>query len=231
MAIKHVLLDLDDTVFDFKKAEHYSISETMKHFLIEPTDENVLLYSSVNKSCWEALERGEMSREEILVKRFEIFLSHLGVAADAAVMKIFYEATLSGCHFLVDGALELIDALSGKYTVSIASNGTARVQDKRIALSGLAPRFDNIFISEKLGANKPSAAFFDKCFEALGCPDPCQVVIVGDSISSDIKGGINYGIHTIRFNPQGANDMSDIIPEYEVSELSEIPEIIEKIEN
>ena len=73
--------------------------------------------------------------------------------------------------------------------------------------------------------------FFDKCFEALGTPDPCQVVIVGDSMSSDIKGGINYGIHTIRFNPRRVKDVSDIIPEYEVSNLSEIPEIIENIEN
>ena len=229
MAIKHVLLDLDDTLFDFKRSERYSISLTLSGFGITPTDETVSLYSSINKSCWEALERKEMTRGEVLVKRFERLLSALGKSGDPKKIKELYENTLSECHFLVPGAEELIDSLRGRYTLSIASNGTARVQDKRIAKSGLAPLFDHIFISEKLGADKPSKIFFDKCFEALGNPDPCQVVIVGDSMSSDIKGGVIYGMHTIRFTPGGKEIYGDIRPEYEAVSLKEIPDIIEKI--
>lgn len=230
MAIKHVLLDLDDTIFDFKRSERYSISLALSDVGIEPTDEVVSLYSSINRSCWEALERKEMTREEVLVKRFERLLSALGKEGEPERIKELYENTLSGCHFLVPGAVELIHSLRGRYTLSIASNGTARVQDKRIAKSTLAPLFDHIFISEKLGADKPSKIFFDKCLEALGNPDPCQVVIVGDSMSSDIKGGVLYGLHTIRFTPGGKGTYGDIRPEYEAVSLDEVPGIIEKID-
>lgn len=229
MAIKHILLDLDDTIFDFHRSERESISKTLKAFGVEPTDFTVRRYSEINRECWQALERKEMTREEVLVKRFERLFSELSVEANAEDVKAVYEELLSGCHHMIPGAMELIRELRSGYTVSLASNGTARVQDKRIAASGIGPLFDNIFISEKLLADKPSPKFFDACMKALGEPDKEQVIIVGDSLSSDITGGLGYGIYTLWYNPAGKEAPADIRPHFSARKLSEIPEIIKTI--
>ena len=229
MAIKHVLLDLDDTLFDFHYSESLSLARTLKTIGIAPTEENIDLYSAINRRCWEALERGEMTREAVLSERFRIFFDTLGVKADPLRAKETYESLLSECHHMVEGAMELILALKGRYTLSIASNGTARVQDKRLAASGIVPHFDHIFISERMGADKPSEAFFEGCLDALGNPPKSEVIIVGDSLSSDISGGVRFGIHTCFYNRLSVTDTGDIHPEYTAWSLKEIPKIIEGI--
>ena len=229
MAIKHVLLDLDDTVFDFKRSEHIAICDTLRHFGVEPTEQITERYSEINKECWKALEEGLLSREQILVLRFERLFLELGVKALPIEARRFYEARLGDCAFFIDGAEALIAELRGKYTLSIASNGTAAVQDRRIARAGIAHLFNHIFISEKIGFNKPSRKFFDYCLEALGNPPRSEVIIVGDSLSSDIKGGLSVGIHTCLYNPKGVGVWENEAPEFTVRELSEVAALIASI--
>ena len=227
--IKFVFLDLDDTIFDFHKSEGTALSYTLRELGIEPTAETLKLYSKINREGWEMLERGEATRAEILTRRFRILFEKLGKDIPAASAQALYEKQLSKEYTYVDGAPELISALLGKYKLYLASNGTARVQDGRIAISGIAKFFDGIFISERIGHDKPSREFFEGCFKTIPDFSHDEAIIIGDSLSSDILGGKNAGIRTCLFNPNGKPLSADILPDYEIRELSEIPTLLEKI--
>ena len=227
--IKNIFLDLDDTILDFHKGEREAITETLAHFGVRVTDGLIARYRMFNRNCWEALERGEMKRDDVLTRRFELFFESVGQSVSAETVQAYYEVKLSeGCYFL-EGAKELLSALYGKYRLYITSNGTAFVQDRRIAASGIAKYFDGIFISERMGAHKPSREFFDACFAAMESPVRDETLIIGDSLTSDILGGINAGIHTCHYTLGRDFEYSDIKPEYVARYLCEIPEIVEKI--
>ena len=227
--IKNVFLDLDNTILDFHRTEREAIEKTLSNFGLEPTEEVISKYKAFNRKCWEALERGEMTRDEVLFGRFEFLFSSLGKSVSAQDVQHFYERRLSEGAYFIDGAEEMLKELFGKYKLYITSNGTAFVQDRRIAASGIAKYFDGIFISERIGANKPSEKFFDGCFEIMGSCDRDKTVIVGDTLSSDILGGINAGIHTVHYTMGNDFEYSDIVPEYVAKTIEEIPKIIGKI--
>ena len=227
--IKNLLLDLDDTLLDFKKAEAIAIRETMSEIGIDPSDENVQLYSKINRSCWAKLELGEYTREEVLHNRFDMFFSHLGVTGDSHQTQKIYEYKLSLGAYYLDGAEDLLNSLLGKYRLYLATNGIVNVQTRRIADSGIGKYFDGIFVSEKIGYNKPDKRFFDEVFEAIPDFKLSETIIVGDGLASDIKGGINAGIKTVYFNPRRLENTTGIIPDYEISSLSELPELLKKM--
>lgn len=227
--IINVLLDLDNTILDFHRTEREAIEKTLSNFGLEPTEEVIKMYKAFNRKCWEALERGEMTRDEVLFGRFEFLFSSLGKSVSPEEVQHFYERRLSEGAYYIDGAEDMLKELQGKYKLYIASNGTAFVQDRRIASSGVAKYFDGIFISERIGANKPSVSFFDGCFKKMENKERDKTVIVGDTLSSDILGGINAGIHTVHYTMGNDFEYSDIVPEYSVKTVAEIPEIIGKI--
>ena len=227
--IKFIFLDLDDTILDFHKAEEEALKDTLLQFGVEPTGACMARYSEINKAQWKRLEKGEMTRDEVKLRRFEIFFEELGVDCDAEAARIFYEKRLAIGHFFLPGAEEMLDALHGKYHLYIASNGTTSVQNGRIASAGIAPLFDEIFLSEALGAVKPQKEFFDACFATIPNFDPSQAIIFGDSLTSDILGGINAGIHTCWFNPHKSPASEQITPEFEVGELSAFVELVEDL--
>ena len=227
--IRNLLLDLDDTLLDFKRAEAIAIRETMAELGIEPSDENVALYSRINRSCWAKLELGEYTRDEVLHNRFDMFFAALGVTGDAHATQKIYEYKLSLGAFYLDGAVELLNSLLGKYRLYLATNGIVNVQTRRIKDSGIGKYFDGIFVSEKIGYNKPDKRFFDSVFEAIPDFRHDETLIVGDGLASDIKGGINAGIKTVYFNPRRLENTTGIIPDYEIGSLSELPTLIEKI--
>ena len=227
--IKHIFLDLDDTLFDFKRSERVALSNTLSALGIDPTDEVISRYSVINRGQWEALERGEATREEILPRRYEILFNELGVEIEPMKAQKLYEKSLTGTYFYIDGAEELIRELHKDYKTYIASNGTAIVQDGRIGLSGIDKYFDKIFISERVGHNKPSKEFFDACFKDIGEIDRKETIIIGDSLTSDILGGKNAGILTCLYNPKGNAAREDIKPDYEVKSLAEIPNLLKSI--
>ena len=227
--IKSVFIDLDETLFDFHKAERIALTKMLSHFGIVPDAEMTKRYSLINKSQWELLEKKEKTRDEVLTDRFTIFFREIKVNVDSKKAREIYENFLGEGHYFIEGAEELLKALYGKYDLYLASNGTAKVQDSRIARSGIAKYFDGIFISQRIGYDKPSREFFECCFKEIDGFSKETAIIVGDSLSSDILGGINAGIRTCRYNPEGKPSTADIIPDYEIRHLSELPRLLESI--
>ncbi len=227
--IRNVLFDLDDTLFDFHKAEKIALTKTLVHFGINPTEETLALYSTINAAHWKRLELGEISREEVKVGRYRELFETIGVECDPVKATAYYESMLAIGHYFMPGAPELLEELYRKYRLYIVSNGTAKVQEGRIGSSGITKYMDGIFISQILGANKPDKQFFDICFAEIPDFSLSETVIIGDSLSSDIKGGINAGITTVWFNPKGIENDSDIKPDYTIKELSEVPGLLSQI--
>ena len=227
--IRNVLLDLDDTLLDFHRAEAEAIRYTLNEFGIEPSDENVALYSKINRGCWAKLETGEYTREEVLHRRFDILFDTLGIIGDSHATQKLYEYRLSLGAYYLEGAQELLDELYGKYRLYLATNGIVNVQSRRIKDSGIGKYFDGIFVSEKIGYNKPDKRFFECAFSQIPNLEREQTVIVGDTLTSDIQGGINAGIRTVYFNPKGLKNDTGITPHYEISSLSQLTTILKKM--
>lgn len=227
--IRNVLFDLDDTLFDFHKAEKIALTKTLVHFGVDPTEETLALYSTINAAHWKRLELGEISREEVKVGRYRELFKTIGVECDPVKATAYYESMLAIGHYFMPGAPELLEELYRKYRLYIVSNGTAKVQEGRIGSSGIAKYMDGIFISQILGANKPDKQFFDICFAEIPDFSLSETVIIGDSLSSDIKGGINAGITTVWFNPKGIENDNNIKPDYTIKELSEVPGLLSQI--
>ena len=217
MQIQNFFFDLDDTILDFHAAEHRAVSLTLEHFGVKPTESMCALYSKLNLEQWKRLEKGEITRAEVKINRFARFFEQTGLDVVPEQAAKFYETRLSEGYFFMPHALELIQSLYGKYRLYIVTNGTARVQEGRIADAGIAKYFDGIFISELIGADKPSQAFFDACIENI--PDFCKekTVLIGDSLSSDIHGGKAAGLYSVWYNPrheelpQGVQAPDDVI--------------------
>ena len=226
--IKWVFLDLDDTVFDFGRCERAAITETLEALDLVPSDELVALYSEVNLSMWRALERGEITKDELRSRRFSEFFDRLGIVRDSTFAKVTYEGKLSEKCFLIDGAEELLKELSEKYELYAASNGIASIQDGRIAKSGIARYFKKIFISERIGHNKPSREFFEAVFSDIPGFEKSGAIIIGDSLTSDIKGGINAGIKTCLFCKNIPTGVS-VNPDFYVHSLRDIPNLLVNI--
>ncbi len=224
-----VLFDLDDTLLDFHKAEASAIRRTLTAVGAPATDEIAARYSAINDAHWKRLEKGELTRVQVLTGRFAQLFSELGVDFSPEDAWHIYEKNLSEGHWFIEGAEELLQTLSPRYTLCLVSNGTASVQDKRIESAGIARYFEKIFISQRVGINKPAAAFFDHCFAALPCLDRTRTIIVGDSLTSDILGGRNAGIATCWFNPRRLPPRADIPADHEIVALCELPPLLEHI--
>lgn len=227
--IRYVLFDVDDTLLDFGKAEAAAIRKTYERIGIPVTDELIRRYSEINAQQWSRFEKGEITREKLLTERFDILFSELGINVPSEMAQASYEYLLGIGHYFVDGAEELLEALKDKYELYIVSNGNASVQDRRLKSAGIIPYFKDIFISERVGFNKPSAEFFEACFEHIPGFEKDKAVIVGDRLSSDILGGINAGVKTCWFNPRGDAPDPDIPADYEIKHLSELPALLESI--
>ena len=226
--IEFLFLDLDDTILDFKKAEYIAIGKTIRDFGVEPTEAIRHRYHVINKWHWEQLELGKLTRPEVLENRFKVLFRELGVEVDAYACARTYEKNLSIGHYFLPGAEEAVEALSKKYRLFLASNGTASVQKGRMTSANLYRFFEKVFVSQEIGHNKPSKAYFDACFAQIPGFDRTKAMMVGDSLSSDIKGGINAGIATVWVNPSHG-DCGDIRPNYQIEALSQLEELLESL--
>ena len=225
--IEFLLLDLDDTILDFHKAERIAISKTIREFGVEPSDEVLARYHVINKWHWEQLEQGKLTRAEVLENRFGVLFEELGVVADKTACARAYEKNLSIGHYFLPGAEEAVDRLSKKYRLFLVSNGTASVQKGRMTSANLYRFFETVFVSQEVGYNKPAKEYFDICFSRIPGFDPKKAIIVGDSLSSDIKGGINAGILTCWVNPDHAPARPDIQPDYEIEGIHQLEALLE----
>ena len=224
-----LFLDLDDTILDFHKAEHIALGKTFRGFGLEPTDEVMSRYSQINKAHWEMLERKELTREEVLVGRFAVLFLEYGIHVDPTQCARTYENNLSIGHYFLPGAYEAVASLSKKYKLYLASNGTAKVQAGRLESANISHFFQEIFISQEIGANKPDIAYFNGCFAKIPDFDVTKSMIVGDSLTSDILGGIHAGMKTCWVNPKGKIPYADIQPDYEIQSLSQLEKLLENL--
>lgn len=226
--IRNILFDLDETLLDFKKSERRALENMLTCIGVTPTEDIVHRYSEINKSRWKLLEQGIINRQQVKESRYELLFKELGVDFSPAEATAYYEEQLSQKGFLFPETIPLLEALHEKYDLYIVSNGGARVQNGRLADSGIGKYFKDIFISEEAGAEKPSAEFFDYCFSRMKDAKREESVIIGDSLTSDIQGGINCGITTIWFNP-GHETSTGVQPDYQVEKLMDIPRLIEEL--
>ena len=227
--IEFLFLDLDDTILDFHKAERVALSKTLRDFGIEPTDAVLDRYHLINKAHWEMLERGELTRAQVLTGRFRALFQELGQDADPEAVAEDYENGLGIGHWFLPGAQEAVISLSRKYKLYLASNGTASVQHGRLASAGLYPYFQEVFISQEVGCNKPSKEYFDACFARIPGFRRERAMMVGDSLTSDILGGIRAGICTCWVNPSGGPGRANIVPDYEIQSLSQLEALLETL--
>ena len=226
--IKTILWDIDGTLLDFHAAERVAIRTLFERFgLGECTDEMIGRYSKINKNYWEKLERGEIAKPQVLVGRFEDFFA--GEGLDIALAPEFnkaYQLSLGDTIVFHDDSLRIIQSLRGKVKQYVVSNGTIVAQTKKLRLSGLGELMDGVFLSEDLGAEKPNIKFFEQVFAEIGPIEKSEVLIVGDSLSSDICGGNNAGILTCWYNPLGASRQEGYNIDYEIQNLNQIYDVL-----
>lgn len=218
-----LLFDADNTLLDFFAAEERAIEITCKHFSIPYSKEVGKTYSKINDSFWKMFEKGEIKREYINIGRFEKFAQAMNSDANPAELSKFYIEELSNGNMIIEGADKLCESLSKKYDMYIVTNGHASVQKRRFGTSGLPKFFIKSFISEEVGSKKPEKKYFDIIFREIGEKDKSKICIIGDSMSSDILGGINAGIDTCFYNPY--NNPVTYTPTYHVKTFEEMLEI------
>lgn len=224
---KYLLFDLDETLLDFKKAEAEAITSVFKKHGINSDEETVKMYSAINNSCWKRFEKGEITRDEIYTERFNILGERLEISFNVEKVSECYFATLSKCGPIFPEAFDLLDKLRKKgYVMAAVTNGALVSQTGRIVVSGIAGFFNGgIYISEVVGYKKPQREYFDFVLKALGDPPKDQVLVLGDSVSGDIKGAVGAGLDCCLVNLRGTEPQVDTKPTYTVTALSDIPNI------
>ena len=229
-----LLWDVDGTLMDFKKSEAVALSCTMRDFGFEPTLEKIEDYSRINVSYWKRLELGELTKPQVLVGRFAEFLEKHYLDADPKAFMEKYEYYLSHISFLQDDSLELCKSLKVKgYKQYIVTNGTIDVQKTKLRETGFDQIIDVAFISDEIGVPKPKIEFFETCFEKIfgtSKLDEMQrkrVLIIGDSLSSDMQGGINAGIDTCWYRNPGEENPEGMPVTYEITDLHQVLDILE----
>ena len=221
-----VLLDADGTLFDFQKAEIAALENTLEQFGTKPNPTYLPIYRDINKQLWRDLEDNKITPDALRTRRFELFFEAIGIQLDSGDFSDQYLRHLADGAELIDEAEETVRSLFGKVGLLVITNGLKEVQRSRLAKSAIRDYISGMVISEEVGVAKPDARIFDVAFENMGSPSKESVLIVGDSLTSDIAGSEAYGIDTCWFNPSGKPREVDIDSTYEIKRLKEIVEIL-----
>ena len=227
-----ILFDADNTLLNFDAAESKALAETLVNYGIEPDAEPVQTYRTINEELWRQLEKGQLRREKLMSERFTRFLKAIDAAGDGAEMNRYYLEQLSLHPDLASPeVLDVLRELSEVATLAVVTNGFQKVQSRRLAESGVANFLEDVFVSEKMDAEKPNRKIFDAALRALGVENREHVLMVGDSLTGDVQGGINAGLDTCWFNPHHQENPGKILPTYEISSLEELyPLVMEEEE-
>ncbi|MDP4084836.1 MAG: YjjG family noncanonical pyrimidine nucleotidase [Bacillota bacterium] len=217
-----LLFDVDDTLLDFGVAEKLALRLLFEEQNFNLTSEIEEKYKTLNRGLWRSFEEGKINRDQVLNTRFSILFKEYGKEVNGILLENQYRAYLEQGHQLIDGAMELVTQLQKDYDLYIVSNGLSSTQYRRLQDSGLYPFFKSIFVSEDTGFQKPMKEFFDYVFMRIPNLSTNHTLIIGDSLSSDIKGGNQAGIDTCWFNPAKKENNTDIIPTYEIQKLEEL---------
>ena len=224
-----ILWDIDGTLMDFKASEKKAIKAAFADFGIDITDDEISLYSEINDKCWKMYERGEIERKDVFTRRFYELFKITNFSCDVEKLNEIYLTYLGEKYVLQDNSLQVVTSLKGKYRQYIVTNGHVKPQTMKIADSGLGDVVDGVFIYDAVGCPKPEKEYFDYCFLKIGNVDLKKTIIIGDSLSSDMRGGNNAGIICCWYNPAGIENKTDIKIDYEIKSLSEVYDVLEKI--
>ena len=228
MAFTTILWDVDGTLLDFEAPEKAAMQSLfLEYGFGECTDEMVKRYSAINRGYWERLEKKELSKPQILVGRFRDFFQEVGV--DSSCAEEFndkYQERLGDTIVFKDDSYEVVKSLRGMVLQYVVSNATILAQTKKLRVSGLGELMDGVFLSEQVGFEKPDVRFFDEVLKHIQETDKSRILLVGDSLTSDILGGTNAGIPTCWYNPKGLPDKGSVRIDYEIRDLHEIYDII-----
>ncbi len=223
-----LLFDADNTLLDFTKTEQQAFSEVMKQHGFPNDDTVKSLYDEINHGLWKQYELGEITRDEVVFRRFGKLFEKIGVDGDGEAFEHEYQDMLGAGSFLIDGAITLLATVKRVgYKCYIVTNGVAKTQHRRLKDSGIIRYVDEVFISEELECAKPSMQFFDKVYASIGEDTRNDSLIIGDSLSSDIMGGNHAGIATCWMNPSHSNNDTKAVVNYEIAHLDELYEILE----
>lgn len=220
-----VFIDIDDTLLDFTKCANDAIKSACNKFGVPYTTTLVDTFHPINLDLWHRLEKKEVTKEKLFDTRFQIVFDKLGIKADGIAFETAFRENFHESAILVDGARDLLEYLRAKYKVYVASNASMHQQTNRMKRAELDGYIDGYFVSEEIGFPKPQKEFFDACFKALPDVKPQDVVMIGDSLSADIKGACEYGLKTIWYNHRN-EPTTDVKCDYIVSRLSEVKNIL-----
>ncbi len=219
--IKAILIDIDDTLLDFKLCSEQAILKACSTTGVSFNKKLTETFSAVTAEYWKKIEKGELTKLELRRDRFNEVFRICGIDFNGEKFEKIYLSELFESNVTIEGAKELLEILSKRYKLCAASNAPYAQQINRLTKAGLLPYFSEIFVSEKIGAEKPSSSFFDYVLEALKLP-PNEILIIGDSITADISGGLACGMHTCHFARKKTNTPTEIRPEYSVNNLLDI---------
>lgn len=227
MRYEVIIFDADDTLFDFKKSEREAFKNSMVEFDIK-YDENhhLRIYQDINTAIWTEFEQGFITLEKLKVERFRRLSEKLNAGFDENKFAKAYIKHLADASFLFDESLELVESLHKDYKLTIVTNGLTDVQSKRIRKSDIAKYFKDVVISEEIKVAKPAPEIFEHAVKDIKNMDKGKILVVGDSLSSDIQGGINFGVDTCWYNPNRIINNTSIKPTYEISSLMELKNIL-----
>ena len=223
---KKLFFDVDDTLIDFKAAEKVALPALFKEYQMDYTEEVEVYYKTLNRQLWLALERGEITREQLMNRRFGETMRHFGQNIDGRKMDERYQELLVETVVLIDGAEQVLSELSKDYELYIVTNGLLKTQLARLNAANLTSYFKRIFVSEETGYQKPQIEFFNYVFANVENFEKSTSLIIGDSISADIIGGVNAGIDTCWFNPHNQKVEASIQPTYVLKNLHELVDIL-----
>jgi 2-haloacid dehalogenase len=226
MKYKTLFFDVDDTLLDFAATERKALRSLFAEIQFDLSPEAEDRYRTINRGLWRSYEEGEIGRDEVLNSRFSLFLKEFGREEDGSALEMKYRAYIANGHDLIEGASELLTELHEHYDLYIVTNGVSDTQYKRLKDSNLLPFFKEVFVSEDTGFQKPMKEFFTHVFDRIPQFTPEEGLIIGDSLTADIKGGHLSGLDTCWFNPGNAANALGFSPTYEIHSLSELRGIL-----
>ena len=227
MAYNCLLLDVDDTLISFKECEKQALIQVLSKYNISVTEENLKNYHDINESLWQDMEKGKIKKHLIGKVRFQKFCESIDAdVKNADKMNKDYMAALREQAILIDGAIEFLQDVEDYATIAIVTNGTESVQLNRLKISGISDFADGVYTSEKLGVTKPNKQIFLAALKDLGVEKTDKVLVVGDRLQSDIKGGINAGLDTCWVNFDNAENNTNIAPKYTVQDFTQLKNIV-----
>ena len=218
---KYLLFDLDDTLLDFGKAQVLAFKKLLEDENIEYSDESFEKYETINKSLWRSFERGEISNKEVTSERFIRFFALFGMKVDGSEVDNRFRSYLAEGNQFFEGIIEMLEKLSLTHKLYIASNGIGVTQHTRLKNNNLNKYFDKIFISEEIGSKKPDREFFDIILKEIGVEDKGEVLMIGDTLTSDILGANNVGIDSCLVDIHGIEN-SEINPTYKIAKTIDL---------